>query len=44
MDDDDLVARVAAGDDAALRELFGRHAPWHLAALRAGRLSLAQLP
>ena len=28
MDDDDLVARVAAGDDTALRELFGRHAPW----------------
>jgi RNA polymerase sigma-70 factor, ECF subfamily len=27
MDDDDLVARVAAGDDTALRELFGRHAP-----------------
>jgi RNA polymerase sigma-70 factor (ECF subfamily) len=26
MDDDDLVARIAAGDDTALRELFGRHA------------------
>src|SRR5438046_9558020 len=28
MDDDGLVARVAAGDDTALRELFSRHAPW----------------
>ena len=36
MDDDDLVARIAAGDDAALRELFGRHAPW-LAAWRGAR-------
>ena len=35
MDDDDLVARVAAGDDTALRELFGRHAPWLAARLRA---------
>src|SRR5215468_1625560 len=35
MDDDDLVARVAAGDDAALRELFGRHAPWLAARLRS---------
>src|SRR5581483_2019489 len=35
MDDDDLVARVAADDDAALRELFGRHAPWLAARLRA---------
>ena len=35
MDDDDLVARVAAGDDAALRDLFGRHAPWLAARLRA---------
>ena len=35
MDDDDLVARVAAGDDAALRELFGRHAPWLAVRLRA---------
>jgi len=34
MDDDDLVARVAAGDDTALRELFGRHAPWLAARLR----------
>src|SRR5579859_1391129 len=35
MDDDELVARVAAGDDTALRELFGRHAPWLAARLRA---------
>jgi RNA polymerase sigma-70 factor (ECF subfamily) len=35
MDDDDLVARVAAGDDTALRELFGRHAPWLAARLRS---------
>jgi RNA polymerase sigma-70 factor (ECF subfamily) len=34
MDDDDLVARVAAGDDTALRELFGRHASWLAARLR----------
>jgi len=35
MDDDDLLARVAAGDDAALRDLFGRHAPWLAVRLRA---------
>jgi RNA polymerase sigma-70 factor, ECF subfamily len=34
MDDDELVARVAAGDDTALRELFGRHAPWLAVRLR----------
>ena len=34
MDDDDLVARIAVGDDAALRELFGRHAPWLAVRLR----------
>jgi RNA polymerase sigma-70 factor, ECF subfamily len=34
MDDDGLVARVAAGDDTALRELFSRHAPWLAARLR----------
>jgi RNA polymerase sigma-70 factor (ECF subfamily) len=34
MDDDELVAAVAAGDDVALRELFGRHAPWLAARLR----------
>lgn len=34
MDDDELIARVAAGDDVALRELFFRHAPWLAARLR----------
>jgi RNA polymerase sigma-70 factor (ECF subfamily) len=34
MDDDDLVAAVAAGDDGALRELFARHAPWLAVRLR----------
>src|ERR1700754_3235506 len=34
MDDDELLAAVAAGDDAALRELFTRHAPWLAARLR----------
>src|SRR5579862_5539922 len=35
MDDDELLAALAAGDDAALRELFSRHAPWLAARLRA---------
>jgi len=35
MDDDELIAAVANGDDAALRELFGRHAPWLAARLRS---------
>ncbi|HEY0717134.1 MAG TPA: sigma-70 family RNA polymerase sigma factor [Streptosporangiaceae bacterium] len=35
MDDDGLLAAVAAGDDAALRELFARHAPWLAARLRS---------
>ena len=35
MDDDDLVARLAGGDDGALRELFARHAPILAARLRA---------
>ncbi|HEX6523133.1 MAG TPA: sigma-70 family RNA polymerase sigma factor [Streptosporangiaceae bacterium] len=35
MDDDTLVARVASGDDAALRELFFRHAPLLATRLRA---------
>ncbi len=35
MDDDELVAAVARGDDTALRELFARHAPWLAARLRA---------
>jgi RNA polymerase sigma-70 factor (ECF subfamily) len=34
MDDDELVAAVAAGDDTALRELFNRQAPWLAARLR----------
>jgi len=34
MDDDELIAAVAAGDDAGLRELFTRHAPWLAARLR----------
>ena len=34
MDDDELVARIAAGDDTALRDLFGRHAPWLAVRLR----------
>jgi RNA polymerase sigma-70 factor (ECF subfamily) len=35
MDDVELIARLADGDDAALRELFFRHAPWLAARLRA---------
>ncbi len=35
MDDDQLIARVARGDDAALRDLFRRHAPWLAVRLRA---------
>jgi len=35
MDDDTLIARIADGDDMALRELFGRHAPWLATRLRA---------
>jgi RNA polymerase sigma-70 factor (ECF subfamily) len=34
MDDDELIAAVAEGDDTALRELFSRHAPWLAARLR----------
>jgi RNA polymerase sigma-70 factor, ECF subfamily len=34
MDDDELIAAVAGGDDSALRELFSRHAPWLAARLR----------
>ena len=33
MDDDELIAAVAGGDDVALRELFLRHAPWLAARL-----------
>ncbi|MEV6851049.1 RNA polymerase sigma factor [Actinoplanes sp. NPDC051411] len=35
MDDVELVAAVAAGSDSALRTLFGQHAPWLAARLRA---------
>jgi RNA polymerase sigma-70 factor, ECF subfamily len=35
MNDNELVGRVAHGDDAALRELFARHAPWLAARLRS---------
>jgi hypothetical protein len=35
MDDDALIAAVAAGDDTALRALFSRHAPWLAARLRS---------
>jgi RNA polymerase sigma-70 factor (ECF subfamily) len=35
MDNDELIAAMAGGDDAALRELFTRHAPWLAARLRA---------
>ena len=34
MDDDELIAATADGDDTALRELFARHAPWLAARLR----------
>ncbi len=35
MDDDGLIARMAAGDGTALKELFTRHTPWLAARLRA---------
>lgn len=35
MDDDELISRLAGGDDAALRELFFRHAPMLAGRLRA---------
>jgi RNA polymerase sigma-70 factor, ECF subfamily len=34
MADDELITRIAAGDDTALRELFNRHAPILAARLR----------
>lgn len=34
MDDEQLIRSVAAGDAAALRELFDRHAPWLAARLK----------
>jgi RNA polymerase sigma-70 factor (ECF subfamily) len=35
MDDDELIAAIAAGDDTALRELFSRHAAWLAIRLRS---------
>ncbi len=35
MEDDALIARLAEGDDMALRVLFSRHAPWLAARLRS---------
>ena len=35
MNDDELITRLAGGDDTALRELFARHAPLLAARLRA---------
>jgi RNA polymerase sigma-70 factor, ECF subfamily len=35
MDDDELIAALAAGDETALRELFMRHAQWLAGRLRA---------
>jgi RNA polymerase sigma-70 factor, ECF subfamily len=35
MDDDELIASLAGGDDTALRELFNRHAPWLATRLRS---------
>ncbi|HKS44715.1 MAG TPA: sigma-70 family RNA polymerase sigma factor [Amycolatopsis sp.] len=34
MDDEELIAALAGGDDGALKELFSRHAPWLAARLR----------
>jgi RNA polymerase sigma-70 factor (ECF subfamily) len=34
MDDDELIASLAGGDDTALRQLFARHAPWLAVRLR----------
>ena len=34
MDDNQLIASLAGGDDMALRQLFDRHAPWLAARLR----------
>jgi RNA polymerase sigma-70 factor (ECF subfamily) len=35
MDNDELIAAMAGGDDGALRELFARQAPWLAARLRS---------
>ena len=34
MDEDELIASLAGGDDTALRQLFDRNAPWLAARLR----------
>src|SRR6185437_10435596 len=34
MDDDELIAAMAGGDDSALRVLFARHSPWLAVRLR----------
>jgi RNA polymerase sigma-70 factor, ECF subfamily len=34
MDDNEMIGRLANGDDAALRELFGKHAAWLAVRLR----------
>jgi hypothetical protein len=34
MDDDELITRLAGGDNTALREPFSRHAPWLATRLR----------
>jgi RNA polymerase sigma-70 factor, ECF subfamily len=35
MDDDELIGRIASGDDGALKELFVRNSPWLAARLRS---------
>jgi len=35
MDDEELIDRIAGGDEAAMRLLFVRHAPWPAARLRS---------
>jgi len=42
MDDDELIAALAAGDDTALRELFLRHAPERRVQFRALMRSLGE--
>jgi RNA polymerase sigma-70 factor (ECF subfamily) len=38
MDDDELIASLAGGDDTALRQLFNRHATWLAVRLRTALL------
>jgi RNA polymerase sigma-70 factor, ECF subfamily len=44
MDDDELIERLAGGDDAALRKLFDRHAPWLALAERLTNEAAGQAP